>query len=114
MVRKTAMTMSSTPMANDPTPSQRPSPVTSASVTPSSANTRPTSAPASSSSTTGSSGWRASRTNRNSERSPRERFASRSAVRNEKPSSTIARMSTPYAHCGEVSGSGCWILWTPS
>ena len=50
------MTTSSTPIAIEPTASQRGLPVTSAMIRPTSAKTRPISAPMSSSSTTGSSG----------------------------------------------------------
>ena len=112
--RKTAITTSSTPIAIEPRPSQRPSPVTTAIVTPKRAKARPIRAPVSSSRTTGSSGWRASRTNCDSGLEPRDFFDSRKAVRSENDSSTMATNSTPKAHCGWLSSSGNWNLWKPS
>ena len=58
IIRMTAMTPSSTPIATVPMPSHTGSPVSIVSPTPASASTRPINAPVSSSSTTGSSGLR--------------------------------------------------------
>jgi hypothetical protein len=63
---------------------------------------------------TGSSGWRASRTNCFIDFLPRLLFASRIAVRNEKDSSTIAMPRTTNATIGLVSASGSWNLCQPS
>ena len=63
---------------------------------------------------TGSSGWRASRTNLAIDRRPRDLFASRIAVRNEKDSSAIAMSSTTTAIHQSLSGSGSCHLCQPS
>src|SRR5690625_2614802 len=105
--RNEAMTTSSTPMAAEPIASQRPSLVIRVIDTPNSASTRPTSAPMSSSRMTGSSGDRDRRTKRNSGVVPRTWFASRTAVRSEKLSITIATTSTSTGtQCQEVIGCG--------
>ncbi len=62
-IRMTAITPSSAPIIIVPIPSQIASPVSMVKPTPSSAKTRPISAPVSSSSTTGSSGLRDRRMN---------------------------------------------------
>ena len=103
-------------MSRVPRASQRPFPVTRVIETPMSANTNPISAAVSSSRTTGSSGDLAVRTNSTHERSPRLRFDSTIAVRNEYPSSAIAtsRTTSGTHHHRPSMGSGCCHLCTPS
>jgi len=94
-------------MAALPRASHRPSPVTSVIDTPTRANTRPMSAPASSSSTTGNSGALAPRMYWGHVCDPRTWFASRMAVRNENVSIPIAASSTTIGtHCQESIGCG--------
>jgi hypothetical protein len=83
-------------------------------LTPTSAKTSPSSAPVSSSSTTGSSGALARRTNCTQFAVPRTSFDSRTAVRSENASSTIATSRMATATPGEVSGSCSCSLWNPS
>ena len=77
-------------MAMLPAASNRALPVSSARPTPASANTSPMSAPTSSSSTTGSSGTFARRMNDHHDSSPLTCLLSRTAVRSENDSKTMA------------------------
>ena len=105
---------SSTPIAIEPTPSQRALPVSAASPTPTSAKTSPISAAKSSSSTTTSSGVFECRMKPNQLSAPLTLADSMIAVRNEKHSSTIATTSTTTATAGESSWCGCSTFSTPS
>ncbi len=76
---------------------------------------RPTSAPKSSRSTTGSSGAFAVRMNCHHERVPRNGLDSRTAVRKEKPSMTIAETRTTIGtQCHDSIGCGSCHLWYAS
>ena len=68
----------------------------------------------SSSRTAGSSGALARRMNASQPPEPRTWFDSRTAVRRERLSRTIAIASTTNATTGDRTGSGCVILWMPS
>ena len=117
IARTAATQASSTPIAIEPAPSHRPSPVASVSDTPISANTRPVSAAVSSSTTAGSSGALARLMNRTKLRQLAEPRAGRDsliAVRSENASSAMAMNSTTNATKGEVTCSGCLIRSTPS
>ncbi|OLT15763.1 hypothetical protein BJF78_16135 [Pseudonocardia sp. CNS-139] len=114
MIRMIAITPSSTPMEIVPNASKTGSPVSTLSPTPSSARTRPTSAPRSSSSTTGSSGTFDWRMNCHHVLSPLSGRDSWIAVRKEKISSTIATTRITTATIGDVSSSGCASFSMPS
>ena len=101
-------------MATLPKASHRASPVTVASVIPTSAKPRPMSAPTSSSSTTGSSGLLVVRMKRHQLLRPRTFSTSRAAVRSDVPSRTIAMPSTTNAQIGESSSCGLMSFSTPS
>ncbi len=95
-------------------PSQTPEPVTTDRTTATRAITRPTSAPESSSSSTGSSGAFERRMNSGHDAPRRSGFDSRTAVRNDDASSTIATRRMATAHCGDSSSCGWRSFSTPS
>lgn len=93
-----------------PMPSQTPSPVASAMLTPPSARIRPTSAPRSSKRTTGSSGALAWRTNSLQDCLPRRAFDSTMAIRKENVSAMIAKTRTPTGQYQCSISCGCLIF----
>ena len=107
--RMTATQPSSTPIASDPAPSQASLPVITVSATPAVASNSPASAAMSSSRIAGSSGALARRMNASQLSPSRCSLDSRTAVRSEKLSSTMAIARTANATTGECTGSG-WVI----
>ena len=101
-------------MAMLPAASKRALPVSSARLTPNNANARPTSAPVSSNSTTGSSGTLARRMNAHHDSSPLTCRLSRTAVRSENDSKTIASSRIATAQPAESSSCGLRSFSSPS
>src|SRR5579875_1780253 len=110
----TATAPRSAPIAREPAPSQRPSPVTVVTTSAMTAKASPVSAARSSSSTAGSSGAFACLMNARQLARPRVAFDSLMAVRNENASSPTATPSTTKPTTGDARRSGCAIRWTPS
>jgi hypothetical protein len=100
------MTPSSSPIATLPTASKRDSLVTTARLTPTSAQPSPSSAPASSSRTTGSSGLLERRMNAHHDCPARTLSASWMAVRSDQLSSAIATSRAPNAQAGDSIACG--------
>ena len=116
LARTIAMTTSRTPMPMLPIASKRGSSVTFDSTTPTSAMTRPISAPTSSSSTTGKLGALGPADELDPRRAaaPSPALASRTAVRSDMPSNTTATRRIATAMPRDSTSCGCRSLSTPS